>query len=301
MGFRGAYFPLLYQLTDVYVGSQRLYSGVNVSGPPRLEVNRASVSSEGYALAGVWNDCTMPASAFPLEYEGLSLTEIATIVGLPFGLVPVFRAPGGASVDRLAITPSDKVLSFLTKITQQRNLLISNDEFGMPVFQKTAPGFPLQTLRQGDSPVRSVEAMFQAQNYFSHITALTPSFLGVGGTQYTAVNPFLSGVVRPLVYETPDTFTGDVVEAVNSKMGRMFANAISYRVSVAGWRNALGDLWAPNTRVRLLAPKAMVYNETEFLIRSVILSRNAVEDSSILVLVLPGSFEGILPKVLPWS
>lgn len=222
------------------------------------------------------------------------------MLGLPFGLLPVFASEVGPVFERVALEPPTIILSFLTKLAQQRNLVIANDAFGMPLFHGTSAAPAVQSLSQGESPVQSVEASFNAQRYYSHITALSPSSIGVDGGQYTVVNPFASGTLRPFVFDAADTFGGDLVAAASAKMGRMFANAIAYRVELAGWRNALGQLWAPNTSVRLIAPGAMIYTETEFLIRSVALARNGSAFTTTLTLILPGTFEGKIPRSLPW-
>lgn len=299
--FRSAYVPMTYRRTELFVGGERQYTGVNVSVPPRVAVNGRTVSSEGYALAGVLNDSNMPGSSFPLEFDDMNLQDVAKSVCKPFGLAPVFNALPGPAFERVSLAATVRVLSFLAKLAQQRNLVISNDKFGQPVFHKTLGGFPVQSLNEGVSPLLSVEAKFNAQQYYSHVTALTPATIGNDGGQYTAKNPHLPGVLRPLVFDAGDTFNGDAKAAADAKLGRMFANSIAYRVKLAGWRNARGDLWSPNTRIRLTAPGVMIYNETEFLVRAVDLDRSGSHYSTTLTVILPGSFEGITPKVLPWQ
>lgn len=300
--FRSAYTPMTFRRTELFVGGVRQYTGLNISAPPRVAVNGRTVSANGYALAGVLHDSNMPSSSFPLEFDDMDLRGISRALCKPFGLSPVFSSdPGPIFSPRVALAPTTRVLQFMAKLSQQRNLVITNDEFGQPLFHRTAPGFPVQSLLEGSPPVVSIEAAFNAQAYYSHVTALSPSTLGIDGGQHTVKNPFLPGVLRSLVFDAGDTFGGDAKAAADAKMGRMFANSIVYRVKLAGWRNARGDLWAPNMRVRLTAPGVMIDNPFEFLVRNVVLSRSGTHYETALTLILPGAFEGVLPEALPWQ
>jgi len=98
-----------------------------------------------------------------------------------------------------------------------------------------------------------------------------------------------------------DAKSGGLKAAVEAKAGRMIGNAVSYSVQVATWRDPGGDLWAPNTTVKLTAPDAMIYSEYEFLIRSVQLERRRAASVATLDLVLPGAFSGTMPEAMPWD
>jgi hypothetical protein len=99
-----------------------------------------------------------------------------------------------------------------------------------------------------------------------------------------------------------DTESADVPKAVRAAVGRMVASVVSYTVEdLPTWRDPQGALWTPNRTVTLLAPEAMVYRETELLIRSVTLKQNPEAETATLGLVLPGTFGGQLPEALPWD
>ena len=300
-GFRAAFAPLSFQRAELFVGGDRLYTGLNPINTPEVAIDGAMVTAEGYALAGVLNDCPLPATV-PREYQDVNLESIAIQQAKPFGLTPVFETPAGAVfTDPVAIASDGKVLPFWAKLAGQRGLVIGNDEFGQPVFRTESEAPPVQLLELGVSPVVRVLPEFNPQQYYSHVTVTVPGFLGIlKPIVRTVPNPFLRGVTRPLTFQASDLKAGEEVTAVNAKMGRMFANAIAYRVDLAGWRNVKGELWSPNTSVRLLAPRAMIYKETQFLIRSVTLKRNEKADTASLLCVLPGAFAGKIPETLPW-
>ena len=299
--FREAFAPLSYQRAEVFVGGERIYTGTNVNNTTGGDDDSGfTVTAEGYALAGVLHDCAS-AGTLGLEFDDMNLRDIATEQAKPFGLTPVFDAPPGAAFERVAIGADSKILGFWAKLAGQRGLVIGNDTNGQPVFRQETTSPVVQRLEMGSSPVRSVAPEFNPQNYYSHVTVTTPDFFGLGGTKHTVANPFLQGIVRPLTFDAGDVEPGDEVTIANAKIGRMFANAIAFRVDLVGWRNALGQLWAPNTTIQLLAPRAQIYRETDLLIRSVTLTRTSHEDTASLLCVLPGGFAGRIPEALPWA
>jgi len=81
----------------------------------------------------------------------------------------------------------------------------------------------------------------------------------------------------------------------------MFASAISYNIEVATWRSPNGNLWSPNTTIKIQAPGAMIYEPYEFLIKSVTFKGERSGRIASLSLVLPGAFSGRIPEGLPWD
>ena len=94
---------------------------------------------------------------------------------------------------------------------------------------------------------------------------------------------------------------GDVKAAVEAKAGRMYGDSVSYSVTVSTWRDVSGNLWKPNTRIKLKAPQVMIYSDYTFLIKNVTFFKNDSTETALLDLVLPGSFAGLIPESLPWD
>ena len=300
--FREAFRPFTYKLAEVTVGGNPLFTGTLVGIDPILSGERRTVGVSAYSLPGVLNDCTAPASAYPLEFTEQGVRDIAKALTAPFGLAVSFDVEQGAVFDIVAADVDEKVLRFLTKIAQQRNLIISSTTGGALLFQQSVgAGDPVGTLSQGSSPVVSVVPSFDPQNYYSHVTGIDPVTVGLEGSQFTVKNEKLTSVVRPITFKAPDTSGGSTKAAVEAKAGRMFGSAVSYSVGVSTWRDSNGNLWAPNTTVKLQAPGAMIYNPYEFLIRSVVFSKNTTSETATLTLVLPGAFSGQAPETLPWD
>lgn len=300
--FRKIFKPFTYKSNVVTVGGEPFFTGRIINQPPVIENNQIVISVSGYSLPGVFNDCTAPASAFPLEFNNQGLQEIATTLAAPFGIDVIFDADQGAIFERVALKPTTKILSFLIDLAKQRNLIISSTERGKLLFQQSISiGNPVARLQQGEPPLLSVTPRFSPQEYYSHLTGLESVEIGLSGSQYTVKNERLEGVIRPLIFTVPDAAKADVKAAVQAKMGRMFGNLAAYTIDVATWRDPNGNIWKPNTTIKLTAPDAMIYNEYEFIIRSVNFEKDDTTEIATLDLIIPGSFSGQLPEILPWD
>lgn len=300
--FRRTFRPFAFHDMAVSVGGERLFTGTLVSVDPPLQGDRRVVTVQGYATPGVLQDCTPPESAWPVEYDGLDLEGIAESIVEPFGVPVDFRGDPGAPFEREAAKPGSTVMSFLTPLAKQRNYVIASTPGGALLFwQSVTPGRPRARLRQGESPLLSVMPNFSPQNYYSHITGMTSTELGDTGKSYTARNPHLDGVLRPNTTQFTDVEAADAEAATRAQMGRMFGNVASYEAEVSTWRDPEGRLWEPNTTVVVHAHGAMIYQEYEFIVRSVTFERDAEQKTATLELAMPGSFSGKIPEVLPWD
>lgn len=299
--FKENFRPFSYNNVDVTVGGSHLFSGLMMNINPVLASKSNTISVSAYPLAGVLNDCSAPASAFPLEWNGLGLKEISLFLASLFGLGIDFNVDQGAIFDQVALRPAQKVLSFLIELAKKRNLIITNTSRGQLLFWRSInTGNPVAVLGS-ESPLIAVTPQFNPQNYFSDITGIEPVTSFGGGSQVTIRNKLLKGVIRPMTFTVQDTENADMQAAVNSKIGRMFGDMASYNVELNTWRNPEGDLWKPNTTILLTAPRAMIYNQYEFLIRTVTLKRDKKTETAILNLVMPGAFSGEIPESLPWD
>lgn len=301
--FRESFRPFSFAPVTISVGGAPLFTGTMVNIDPVSEPQRRYINANGYALPGVLSDCTAPASAHPIEFNTpTGLRDIAEKMVAPFGLQVEFTADEGATFEQVGATSAEELLPFLADLARQRGLLISNTPEGALLFQQEATGGqPVAVLNENSSPVTGVTPVFDPQSYYSEITGLELYVIGTQGGSYTVKNPVTDGVIRPLVFVPQDTQSTGIERAVRAKAGRMFANMVAYTLTLNTWYDPAGNLWAPNTTIRLTAPGAMIYNEYEFLIRTVELNRVRDSETATLTLVLPGVLNGELPEALPWD
>lgn len=294
--------PFGYDSMEVSEGGENLFKGTMVSVDPTISAKSRTLSLSGYSLPGVLNDCTAPASLFPLEFNSLKLSAIAAKLLSPFGLSAVFESDEGAVFDRVAINSNKNVLSFLTELAKQRGLIISSAPNGELLFQKSvSTGLAVATLEEGLQPLVSVASSFNPQGYYSHVTGIEPSSIGIGGGKHTVKNPLLTGVLRPFNFNVDDVVYGGLQAAVEAKAGRMFGDMVTYTAKVASWRAPNGNLWKPNTLLKLTAPSVFIEDPYVFLIKRIVFTRSANAESATLSLTLPGAYSGEIPTSLPWG
>ena len=300
--------PFSYHEVRLSIGDDDVFKGILLNPTPSLDDKSITINVTAYSIPGVLQDCSIPASAYPMEFNNQTLREIAQQVTDPFGIKVEFIDDAGAVFEKVASEPQTSVLQFLSGLAAQRNLLISSSDDGNLIFRKSVlPGTPVATFNEGVSPLVSVKPNFDAQKYYSHITALESVKIGLDGSQLTLKNELFhdSGArplyVRPFSYKAMDTKNADLDAALATKMGRMFGNTISFDVLVTTWRDLAGNLWKPNTTILLEAPSAYVSSKYEFTIRSVRLSKSANNETALLKCVFPGAFRGEIPETLPWD
>lgn len=300
---RDAFRPFSFKPLAVEVGGKRLFTGTLVGVNPSFDANQGRVEVTGYALPGVLNDCPPPGSSVPHEYKGLTLRQIAERLADPFGLRIVSRAPIGAKFDKAKIEVGQRNFEFLAELARQRNQVLSNTDDGAILFwQSVDVGDPVAVLVEGEAPVSKVEARFSPQDYFSEVTGFAPTKRGRRGAKHTEPNPWLSSVFRPLSFTVDDTEKADTPEATRAHLGRMFGNIACWTIDdLPTWRDSSGNLWRPNTTLKLTAPRAMIYRRSELLIRTVSLRQDANKESARLDLALPGAFNGKTPSFIPWK
>lgn len=300
--FRKTFQPFTFKKIVITVSGNALFTGTLVNITPNLSSEQETISVDGYSFPGMLQDCTPSVNSLPLEFNNQTLEEIAKKLLLPFGIEVEFQGEEQASFKKVACEPTEKIFSFLTKLAKQKGLLISSTETGKLLFKKaTVNSKPVAILKQGKPPLLTASADFYPQEYYSHITGIETTKIGKKGAKYTEKNPHVKTIFRPLIFTASDIKSGELKQAVEAKIGRMFANFVNYNISLPTWRNSEGELWTPNTIISLEAPNAMIYKEYKFLIRSVVLSRDSEKESARLNVVIPNSFNNEIPKELPWD
>lgn len=301
-GMKESFRPFQYSDIEVTVGGVSLFTGTAVSVVPVQEAAQRIITVSGYSLPGVLQDCTAPASSFPLEFNDQGLREIAETLCKPFGLAVDFQGDQGDVFERVALEAEQKIFDFLADLAKQRNLIIASTPDGKLLFWNgVETGSPVARLVQGFSPLLSITPFFSPQDYYSSITGIRSVIIGSEGTQFTVPNARLLGVIRPITFSVGDTTEAGLTKAVEAKAGRMFGNMASYTVKVNTWRDSFGELWKPNTIISVHASGAMIYGEYKFVIRTVEFNRTSREETASLNLVIPGSFNGKVPDSLPWD
>jgi prophage tail gpP-like protein len=301
---RRVFQPLTFERVTVTVGGELVLTGRVKDTAPNVDPVVKSIGVTAYSLASELADICPADDLLPLEYKGLDLRQICDRIVTPaIGERAVFEGPPGPVFSRVRCEPDGRIHSFLADLAVQRGFVLADTPAGAPLFRAEArPGAPVARLR--GQPLVRVAVQIDPSQWYSSVTGRAPKKAGLGGgKRFTELNPLYRGDhPRPIVKQLEDSESADVPHAVRAAIGRMVATVVRYTVDdLPTWRDPGGALWRPNTTVTLLAPEAMIYRETELLIRSVRLRQTPEGETASLDLTLPGAFGGTLPAGMPWD
>lgn len=301
--YRDIFRPFSYKPVSIYYGKDLIFTGILLAPESSASPDRKEISITGYSKPAILNDCMMPVTAFPLEFNNQNLNQITSVLCRYYGIKYSFIAPVGNSFEKVSLEIDKNIFSFLSDLAKQRGLLITNDEPGKLIFWQSAEGNPVASFKQGELPFISCKPTFNYQSFFSHITGVTSTTESKDSEKYTYENKYLTkqGILRNYNYVAEDIKDNEIKNAVLSKVGRMFGESASYELTVQGHRDREGNLYKKNTLITLLSPGAMIYTESKLLIKSLTMSRGNDGDTTTFSLVLPGAYTGEIPEVFPWE
>jgi len=301
--YREAFRPFAYKPVSIYYGNNLIFTGVLISPGSSTSPDKKEISLSGYSKPAILNDCMMPVSSFPLEFNKQTLSQISPRLCAPYGIQSVFIDSAGNLFDKVALDIEKNILSFLIDLAQQRGLLISNNEKGELIYWKSGAGIPIASFKEGDYPFISCSPTFDPQSFFSHITGITQTTETTKSAQSTYINNYLlkRGINRYYNFIAEDCKNSEIASVTKQTAGRMLGACASYELTIQGHIDKSKNLFKKNTLISILAPGAMIYREIVMLIKSLTLSRAENGDTTIFNLVLPGSYTGEIPEVFPWE
>jgi prophage tail gpP-like protein len=296
--------PFTFKPCEVYYNDVLLFKGTFLTPDPELTDQTSEITLQGYPLCGVLNDCMVPPTKYPLQCMGITMKGIADAACEPYSIPVIFEGEVGPVFTEVSIEPTDKILDFLSRLSKQRNLLFTNNEKGQLVFFNPKSEKAFVSFVEGKLPLISIKPKFNAQDFFSHITGFGKTDAEYPSLSYTFENKYLinRGIIRhhSLTIEDAETIS-DLENSVKAHAGRMFADCVNFELLCENHVNENNEVFQKGMTVCVLAPSAMTTRETNFIARSVKLSRTTEGKTTTLALVLSGSYTGEIPEALPWE
>lgn len=302
---RNIFRPFQYNKVEVFIGGKLKLTGNLINLGPVSDTDTSTLNVSGYSKSGILNDCNVPISAYPLSYKALTLIEIAKTLTQTFNITVTDETDDTFVFEEVDLKPTDKVYSFLAGLCKKRGSLLTSLPNGNLVIQKSNTQKATLSLVEGSPNILGMAVNYQGQNGFTSVSGLLKgkdTSDPATDDSFTETDQFMADVSesRPLVVELDDIGTGTLQDAVKAKLRRLLAERISYTISIEGWRDQNGQLWADNTRINVEYPSMMIYNITEFIIRNVEFTQDESKNIAKLTLVLPQSYSDEPLEGLPW-
>lgn len=254
----------------------------------------------GYSLPGVFEDCEIPTTLYPLQADGLSLKQIAQKLIQPFKLKmvvdPSVESKMNSVIKKTTASESQNIKSYLTELAAQRDIVITHDEQGRIVFTKAKTDLkPLFHIEQGVVLGTEISLSFNGQQIHSHITVQKQaSSEGGNAGEYTIANPYCPIVYRPKV--TSQTSGDDVTieETAKNALAAELKNIV-LTITTDRWE-VDGKIIKPNNIITVTNPEIFIYKKTEWFIESISFTGDTKKTTAVLTCVLPEVYNGKTPK-----
>lgn len=259
----------------------------------------------GYSICGILEDVTIPQSLYPLENTNLTLKQIAQKLCGHFGLgLVVGNNAGNLNIvapdtedevniiyKKTVASPTDTCKGYLSKLTSQRNILLSHDAKGNVVLFKPNANAKPKYFFNSENSLR-MTASYNGQALHSSISVLRqPSVDNEGvSTVDSIINPLIAKN-RPTTKILSSGEDTDTSKAANNELASEL-KAIAVTVELKG----LFDDLFPGDIINIHNHEIYSFAYSLYMVSEITLNFDEVENYTTLNLVLPETFTGEQPK-----
>ena len=260
-------------------------------------------SFAGYSLPGVLEDCEIPISQYPLQFDGLSLASIARKLIRPFRLDmvidPAVASKMNKSFDTSTASESSSVKDFLVELASQKNIIISHNEKGNVLFTEAKTDVdPIISfdLRESTPVGTSFAFDFNGQGMHKYINLQKQASEDGGNAGQARIkNPLVAGnVFRETVKSQSSGDDNDTVDASRRALANELTGA-KLTITTDTWV-LNGKIVRPNSIIEIIAPKLFIFVKTRFFIESISFTGNQSTTTSVWNCVLPEVYNNKIPK-----
>lgn len=303
--------PYTWNECKLYIGNDLYITALAAKWSYAQSGDSVVATIEARTMPGEMLECMGMRKSLSFS-AGLNLIDICKVVTAPYGIKcysangtggeVTSTTEGGDTFGRIEQDETETDADFLQRLASAKGFLITSMPDGNLLICRANTGDTAAVaLVEGQAPVKSVSSTFDGQKRFS----TWKGYVEESGVM-SKPTVLSDGTVprnRTFCFKASDSEEGNLKTAVKWRMAKSFNEALSIPVTVEGWRNAEGELWAENMKVTLLAPSAFIFKETQFIIESVDLTKDVNGgDEASLSLVLPGSYTTTMPKSpFPWE
>ncbi|RDY57720.1 hypothetical protein [Flagellimonas nanhaiensis] len=292
---RELFKPLSYQDVEIFKDDGTLLlTGTVLNQSHKSDKDPNLVSLSGYSKGGILEDCTIPLDSYPLESLNRSLKEITEkllkIFCLNLKISSNVLNQANAVYSKTSAEPSDSVAGYLSKLTAQRNIVLSHNEKGDIVFFRPNTSAAPKLFITKENSVNMGWSV-NGQSFHSSVEVIRQPSDDNGGVSLAdkAINP-LVGKYRPTVSVLSSGKETDTKLAADNKMASELSNL---KLSV-GFEKFIEV--SPGDIVEVQNDEVYLYNRTRFMASTVSISENETGYKTSLTLVLPETFTGEPPK-----
>lgn len=293
---RNLFKPLSYKPVEIFNSAGDLIltgTIVNHSFTSNKQPNLLALS--GYSKAGILEDVTIPVSGYPLETVNSSLKDIferwLRFFDVDFVIDSTAATASNVVYKKSIAQPTESIKSYLTKLSSQRNLVLSHDEKGQILIFKPSLDRPVAFFNTDN--VLEMKLATAGQTVHSDISVIRqPSQDNAGvSTADTSKNPLIP-IFRPTTKILSSGEDTDVKRAADNELAAEL-KAITLTITLERIENIL-----PGSIVEVQNPEIYIYERTKFMVIESSIKGDVNAETSSFKLVLPETFTGAEPNLI---
>ena len=290
--------PCDYAPVEIEHDGELLLTGTLLSHSFSSEAKKGLVALSGYSKTGVLEDSDIPLSIYPLQSDGLAISDIARKLIRPFGISLVVdnsvSSEAGSAYISSNASVSQSVKGYLSELAKQKNIILTHDERGNLVMTRAAVQRPVFDF-DGSIPGVRYQLQVDGQQMYrtAHIVGQSDAD-GGNAREASITNPLVPGsVVRE---KTQTQSSGDDNDSGLAARNLLSAQlrGIKLTIEIDRWKLG-GSVIRPGKIISVRDPELYLYNTTNFFIESVDLSLNSKQETATLTCVLPEVYTGETP------
>ena len=286
-----------YNKCEIYYGDKLFLTGVMINYSLVSESGSKVVKIGGYSLPGVLADCSIPESVFPLQFDKLSLNQIADKLLQPFGIEKKVNENVLDDMEKTFKTtttnPGVTVADFLIELATQKDIVLTHDETGAVVFARANP--QQTALLFFDTEKDQIDGFnfeldIDGQGLFSETTIVRQaSVKHKNAGQSSTESIYVVDTYRPSVKTQTSGDDNDTQKASEREAQKQLK---SITMTVETNKVMIdGDIWRPNKTISVRSPELGLYKNTQWFIESVSYNFSSESDLVTLNCVLPGVYD----------
>lgn len=290
--------PLSYKQAEVFFDDELLLTGtiLNISTSAESQESLASIS--GYSKTGILEDCNIPVSLYPLQFDKLTIKEITNKLLGPFSIKLVIddlaRPEIDKKYDKSTADVEISIKGYIEELTKQRNVILSHTSEGNLLMTKiNVKQQPIATFEEG-IPATKISLNVDGQNFHSEITVQKQASLDIDNPgEYTILNDLVSSY-RPFTKEQVEGNNNDTEKSAYTELASELRN-ISLTIFTDRWKLENEQIIKPNSIIEVLSPTNFINNKTRFFVENVTYSGNNEGIRATIECVLPEVYSGQKP------
>ncbi len=293
--------PFNYLSADLFIGGELYIAAQNLKWHIGARTNETVKTIDARTKAGHTIECMAQKTA--LEFQGQTLSQIATAIMAPYGnnLKPLFFDGDSDQFLKVRKEITDTDFDFLRGLAAQKGFMITSSDTGQMAFiRANIDGRPVSRFIEGETAIENISATYEGSKRYSSFQAVTES-AGVPGPSSIIADDSIT-IYRPFVFSANDLEAGNLETALQWRRSNSLAESTKLKKAVTGWRNQTNMLWRENMKVTVQAPSVDIFTETDYIISGVNLKKDENGGNiAVLDMVLPQAYSLEFPDSFPWE